>query len=850
MEEIDVDPETVAKWEEVDTKRRSARRLEKEKKKKQLTRQLSHHEMREELGLTEVPLQCKFFLVFLAIFAMMALIGGVMQVASKNGGQALQVVDHGDTGLEASVTKEAFVLACETTWVAAKMWGRLLVAIILPTSHRTFLITKDGFSAMQPSIRASWVFLLNTHWTTKMAILGVVTGLFALWMLERHIRKQRYVERTQEWYQAKYDAVYDKYSWFLGGVRRESQIVADLFPHMLFFAVAFAVFLLAKNQFIEWSKGLGGWYTVIAIPTVLTTRALIVYDLAYRAQVEKINLTRHREISRTRTFSHLPTPDAAKAQNLDLGSKVWRWVQSWWPWDINGNKSVGDDDASSVGSLDSNEVSVVEGIRYPKSLEQDPEASLEQYRELSIVIYWLEYWTVLGLALLVEQLPLTGHMLAVLPVWPPFRVMLSLWLQIPGTAGASLAFKLLVPLISRTFSLGSGVVSHEQSNLIVNFLYAFHIIGPKTRVKLTEVFQTGGVVLMVALPFFFMPAVFTGIGAVLIGVARPVASSTRVLLDVERAQQLTLAAASSTDPKAGQNFKASLAKGVSITSSAVQLTQWGEYWVMYSLFMLVNGFLSPILFWFPFYQHALLVATLWLQLPYFRGARNIFKVALMVFYKIRSYFVSDSLGDPVPGGNPSSLPPILEEKRTSHRSTKTASSRHSHKTTVSVASEQTSSWWPKLWSVSSPKTAPVSRTSSKRASQRSFDSDDELYDGTGRAEVFSDFDEDGEEEEEIKQIAADSEEESFSLGRSRRSVLGAEEDESLTRSDTLGEDHEDATTLGSQDSDDELLSTRHKSQESEVRRRSSKKKKKNRKSHKSTNDELADSKASSCWAIQ
>lgn len=51
-------------------------------------------------------------------------------------------------------------------------------------------------------------------------------------------------------------------------------------------------------------------------------------------------------------------------------------------------------------------------------------------------------------------------------------------------------------------------------------------------------------------------------------------------------------------------------------------TQWLAYWMVYTTFTLVEGPLSLVLAYLPFYAELKLCFILWLQLPYFKGARQ------------------------------------------------------------------------------------------------------------------------------------------------------------------------------------------------------------------------------------
>lgn len=700
------------------------RRRKKEKKSLgKMQRQRSESEIREELGLGDLSLSTRALIVIVVSYAVMAGIGGAMQVASQSSNRVL--VDHvqANQNLDVSVTREVFIAACEATWMATKLWTRLIWAILLPTSHQTFRITQDGFSAMQPSLRASIQLLMNLHWTTKVAIAGAVTCLVLVFMLQREIRRRRYRERTVEWFEQKNAAVHAVYDSVASSIRTQSRILADALPHLLFLGFAGTVYALGRTQFVEFSRGLGGWSVVIGVPVILATRALIVYDMAYHRMMERFHGLRRRN-----TFSQLPTAEMAQRQEFVLTQAASSILSSWLPTGWFGSRSQrsstrrhnrqhsggdaeSEDDTSSIGSLDSQDISTVDGIHYSRQLELDPEASLELYAELQSVRYWVQYWTVLGLALFLEAMPVSGHLLSALSFWPPVRLMWSLWLQMPGTSGADLSFRWMIPLIDQLIGrVETPGVSSDQQSRLVDLMYAFRIISPETRAKFSEVMETGGTLVVMGLVFLVMPSTITAIGAHAIGLGRPVLTATRTLIALERAEKITQTAASNKDSTSLKRFRNN---PTSIAYGAVQMTQWLQYWVVYTVSMLFHHVLSMGLFWFPLWNHMLLVFTLWLQLPYFRGANKIFEFGLKVFYKIRAYFIKDGVTDThssVKRGEQEplsarSLPPIEENEAGERRALLATPSKR-----VSGRMSQTSR--------TSSSSSKNSRASGKRSSRR------------------------------------------------------------------------------------------------------------------------------------
>jgi len=60
------------------------------------------------------------------------------------------------------------------------------------------------------------------------------------------------------------------------------------------------------------------------------------------------------------------------------------------------------------------------------------------------------------------------------------------------------------------------------------------------------------------------------------------------------------------------------------TASKSDDTQWLTYWVVFSLFTVVESLVS-VVYWFPFYYTFKFVFLLWLSLPSFKGAELVFR---------------------------------------------------------------------------------------------------------------------------------------------------------------------------------------------------------------------------------
>merc|ERR1712207_71959 len=63
------------------------------------------------------------------------------------------------------------------------------------------------------------------------------------------------------------------------------------------------------------------------------------------------------------------------------------------------------------------------------------------------------------------------------------------------------------------------------------------------------------------------------------------------------------------------------------------ITQWLIYWVVYSLFAIIEVFVDFLLFWIPFYYTFKMAFLLWAMLPQTRGAKYLYDSFLKDFLK-------------------------------------------------------------------------------------------------------------------------------------------------------------------------------------------------------------------------
>merc|ERR1711988_1805253 len=75
--------------------------------------------------------------------------------------------------------------------------------------------------------------------------------------------------------------------------------------------------------------------------------------------------------------------------------------------------------------------------------------------------------------------------------------------------------------------------------------------------------------------------------------------------------------------------------------------QWLTYWVVYSCFCLVEGFLEYVLFWVPFYYPIKLAFLFWLFLPNTKGASVLYKKFLQPALKPYVSLIDEAAGDAI-----------------------------------------------------------------------------------------------------------------------------------------------------------------------------------------------------------
>lgn len=499
---------------------------------------------------------------------------------------------------------------------------------------------------MQPSIKASIDWLLNAPLPVKLAFAGGALVLVLLVLLQREIKKRKIVERVAASVQSVADAVSGRYNRFAASVADVTETGAEILPHVIFAIMAGALLVTVPKLFVEFSQGFGGWLVTIGIPIIFSTRALIMYDIAYTKRIKMFLQKRQRRPSTLpRPEKKAPTVIQSVYRSL-FGKSEEEEVEQ---------KPKEDGMLYVVGSKNIRQpVKTLKGVSamgYPAAMDKDLKSAAKQYDELSSVTYWMRYWTVIAVPLMAEQLPVSGHVLSVLPFWPPMRTLYAAWLQLPGTNGAHLGFEAVVPLAGRYWGkIAVAAPSEKTGNFLLSQMVNFLPIPESVKNQIFEVLSTGGIFVVLAVPFLVFPPLIVNAAATIAGLARPIYTSITAIVALESAANEVMQKVNDPNERAAMTAQrrsiirsiqdVQVPENLTVAGSSLQCTQWLEYWVVYTIFMFVYGALTTVFFWFPLWFHMQLVVTLWLQLPYYRGSRAVFKQLLDLYYQL-SFLVLD-----------------------------------------------------------------------------------------------------------------------------------------------------------------------------------------------------------------
>ena len=104
-----------------------------------------------------------------------------------------------------------------------------------------WIALKEGYSQLRFATIWFVKFQRDLPSTAKYAELGGVIAIAVLWLLRRHVKKYRYVERIVAWYNTKKRRLLNKYHNFVQRVAKTSSFLAALLPHVLYAILVFGL---------------------------------------------------------------------------------------------------------------------------------------------------------------------------------------------------------------------------------------------------------------------------------------------------------------------------------------------------------------------------------------------------------------------------------------------------------------------------------------------------------------------------------------------------------------------------------------------------------------------------------
>mmetsp|Transcript_40615 Transcript_40615/g.85277 ORF Transcript_40615/g.85277 Transcript_40615/m.85277 type:complete len:651 (+) Transcript_40615:41-1993(+) len=108
-----------------------------------------------------------------------------------------------------------------------------------------WIAAREGYFQLRTATIWFIKFQRDLSTSAKYAELGAVAVAITLWLLRRHVKKYRYVERAAAWYKEKKRRALRKYQNFVDRVAKTSQFLALLLPHLLY-----VILVVATKRFI------------------------------------------------------------------------------------------------------------------------------------------------------------------------------------------------------------------------------------------------------------------------------------------------------------------------------------------------------------------------------------------------------------------------------------------------------------------------------------------------------------------------------------------------------------------------------------------------------------------------
>lgn len=235
-------------------------------------------------------------------------------------------------------------------------------------------------------------------------------------------------------------------------------------------------------------------------------------------------------------------------------------------------------------------------------------------KDVSPTVTWLQYAVSAASLLLVWRMVPYAHKLDIwMPLVGELKLSILLWVLIPFTRGSDMIVNVVSIVLD--YALGSKLLEAQEQRLQSSKLQAMlwavlFFLKQEHRDFLSSIAQDGKV--LVFLIFFPTPSSFMArLGFLLAGLGYPVYRSIEVLARHKMYSKQ-------------QNDTSRRAPADSGPSEFVneQLSQWLIYWVIFALAQVsAEVAVGKMAGWIPLYWHGWLLFVIFLQLPYFNGAR-------------------------------------------------------------------------------------------------------------------------------------------------------------------------------------------------------------------------------------
>jgi hypothetical protein len=475
---------------------------------------------------------------------------------------------------------QSVVDALQATKHAARLWARVLHPLavwgVKGAWHVALLATGVTRTHVAPAVRH---FLVTTD-PVILAFIGLFfAAVVAAALFWRCVRRRRYIERTAAAAAAMRASIVAWYDAWMERISAQSRatarVVAALLPHVLLACGVGLAFFVAPETMGKLCAADGGAVVLTLLALVASARAVLIALHQDRGGNSDDGDGTSSSIETSFNASEFATPTPFKTSTASTSSVL----------------------ATPAAGASRRRKNLLSSASSPLFFTPAPprnaaEAAAAVEQNTAAVSHWLRLWVVIAASTLLTAIPFVPFALSYVTCYHEVRFVALLWLMLPATDGATVAFSLLVPLINRHVkAIPKMPVDAAKSNLVLRALVFARVISERRQQQLQEVLSHGGSIILLATVFFFTPGFVTQYGCILVGVAFPLYESVL---------------AQRAPPR---------------RSSCVW---WLTYWLAYVVAKFAHAHLSARLGSLPLWSHVELAATIWLQLPYFRGAQRVF----------------------------------------------------------------------------------------------------------------------------------------------------------------------------------------------------------------------------------